>query len=244
MIRIAIVEDDANCAKELEGFFARYQSETGCFIQGDRFPSADRFLARYHRGAYHMIFMDIEMPGTDGMTASKRLREIDREVLLIFVTNLSQYALESYEVQAFNFIVKPIVYNNFFLKMERAVHELDLESDQKILLSVRDGDRSMDKIISIRDVRFVEVFGHKIIYHTTKGDVCVRDGSMKSIAERLIPYGFSMCDQSYLVNLAYITAIDKDEVYLNEDVIKISRRRRESFLADVAKRLSFGQVKK
>lgn len=244
MIKIAIVEDDVASSDELKTFFSRYQIEANVPFEVNCFSTADKFLSAYRYGKYQMVFMDIEMPGTDGMEAAKILRQKDADVLLFFVTNLSQYALESYEVQAFNFMVKPITYSNFFMKMERAVQRVLNDSDSKIILSLREDDRVMEKIISISDIRFVEVLGHQIIYHTVEGDVAVRDGSMKAVKAKLEHYGFSMCNQSYLVNMKYITAVDKDDVYVGDDVIKIARRRRADFLSAVAKRLSSGRVKK
>jgi len=121
MIKVAIVEDDMACANELKSFLSRYKIDAGCAMEAEYFSTADEFLKSFNAGDYEMIFLDIEMPGTNGMQAAKLIREKDSEVLLFFVTNLSQYALESYEVQAFNFMVKPITYDNFVLKIERAV---------------------------------------------------------------------------------------------------------------------------
>lgn len=244
MIRIAIVEDDVACLDELKSFFARYQVETNCSISVDGFESADTFLATYENGVYQMVFMDIEMPGTDGMEAAKILRTKDSDILLFFVTNLSQYALESYEVQAFNFMVKPIVYHNFFLKMDRAIQKIKNDADTKIIVSVKDGYKVVDQIVSISDIRFVEVYNHQITYHTTKGDFVARGDSMKTIGSKLEPFGFSMCNQSYLINLKYITAVNRDDVYIGDDVVKVARRRRGEFLSAVAQYISCGRVEK
>ncbi len=244
MIKIAIVEDDAVCFNELKSFFARYSIETNCSIFVDWFETADAFLTTYVNGAYQMVVMDIEMPGTDGMEAAKILRRKDEDILIFFVTNLSQYAVESYEVQAFNFMVKPIVYNNFYMKMNRAIQRLKNEAYTKVTVSVKENDKFVDKIIPISDIRYVEVYNHAITYHTTKGNFIARGESMKTIDANLESRGFSMCDQSYLINLKYITAVDKDEVYLGDDVIKISRRRRSEFLSAVAQYISYGRSTK
>ena len=77
-----------------------------------------------------------------------------------------------------------------------------------------------------------------------RSNFIARGESMKTIASNLESCGFSMCDQSYLINLKYITAVDKDEVYVGDDVIKISRRRRSEFLSAVAQYISYGRATK
>lgn len=244
MIKIAIVEDDTKCAEELNSFLNRYMIENNLPFGATRFSTADKFLERYENGDYDLIFMDIEMPGTNGMEAAKILRKKDGEVMLFFVTNLSQYALESYEVQAYNFMVKPIGYGDFVLKMGRAISRVTGDADNKLILTYKNGDRIMERIVNVSDIKYIEVFDHNIIYHMADGDISgVRGGSMKSVESRLAGCGFAMCDQSYLVNLKYITAVDKDEVHIGDDVIKISRRRRQEFLSAVARYLSFGDKK-
>ncbi len=244
MIRVAIVEDDVICLNDLKSCFDRYRVEKNCSIEIDSFDTADKFLSEYKTGVYSMVFMDIEMPGTNGMEAAKILRKKDGEVLLFFVTHLAQYALESYEVQTFMFMVKPVVYDNFFIKMERAIRRIGDDAEKQIVVSVKDGDGMMEKVLLISDIKYAEIFGHQTIYHTKNGDIVSRAGSMRSLAAKLMPYGFSMCHQSYLVNLKYITAVGKEEVYIGDDAIKISRQKRKEFLAAVAQYLSLGVTEK
>lgn len=101
MIKIAIVEDDLVQCRELNDHLKEYFNWINKAISVESFESGDKFLETFDPHKFHMIFMDIEMPGTDGMTVSKKLRKTDENVLLLFVTNLAQYALESYEVYAF-----------------------------------------------------------------------------------------------------------------------------------------------
>jgi len=204
------------------------------------FDTGDKFLSHYKTGEFDIIFMDIEMPGTNGMETAKILRKKDSDVFLFFVTNLSQYALESYEVQAFNFMVKPIKYGDFAMKMGRVIKRVASIKDNRLLLTYKNGDRVNEKIVSISDIRYVEVCDHNIIWHMTDENINgLRGETMKAIQARLSGYGFAMCDQSFLVNIKYITSVTKEEVHVGNDVIKISRRRRTEFLSTVARHLSF-----
>lgn len=246
MIQIAIVEDDSKYAQEIQSFINRYKIDKGLSIETHSFKTADDFLKEFKPGYYQMIFLDIEMPGTNGMQAAKIIREKDDKTFLFFVTNLSQYALESYEVHAFNFMVKPIDYDNFVLKVERAISMIKSDADQKIIIKIRDKRRDgyAEKIFTVADIKYVEVYNHQIIYHTIDGSFEVREGTMKTVCEKLGPYGFFMCDQSYLVNLKYVNKINKEDCIVGSDVIKISRRKKSEFLLAVAQYISFGTLKK
>lgn len=171
------------------------------------------------------------MPGTDGMTVSKKIRQRDEDVLLLFVTNLAQYALEGYEVHAFDYIVKPVNYFNLALKMKRAVGVLKQFDNATIIINTTEGQ----KIIEISKIRYVEVMKHNIIYHTTTGNYFVGYDSMKAVREKLEKYDFALCDRSFLVHLKYVTGINKDNLFLGEDVLKIAKSRRTEFTLALTK---------
>ena len=118
--------------------------------------------------------MDIEMPHMDGMEAAHRLREIDEEVCLIFVTNLAQYAIEGYEVRAMDFLVKPVEYDNFSLKLQKALAGRSRMQKKEIVLSSGSGIRRL----RLDELYYVEVMDHNLIYHTAGGDFSER-GSIK-----------------------------------------------------------------
>lgn len=234
MIKIAIVEDDLVQCRELNDHLKEYFNGINKAISVESFESGDKFLETFEPHKFHMIFMDIEMPGTDGMTVSKKLRKMDENVLLLFVTNLAQYALESYEVYAFDYIVKPVNYFNLALKMKRAVGALKNLDNATIITNTTKGQVVLD----VSQIRYVEVMKHNIIYHTTKGDYLVGYDSMKAVREKLEKYDFVLCDRSFLVNLKYVTGINKDDLYLGDDVLKITKSRRAEFTLALTKYFS------
>lgn len=234
MIKIAIVEDDGQQAEELRSYLTKYFSELHRPIEITSFDRADAFLASFGRQRYNMIFMDIEMPGTNGMDASKLLRQIDEDVLLFFVTNLAQYALESYEVSAFDYIVKPVNYYNLALKMKRALRMLKNTEDATMMINAADGQHT----VAVSEIRYVEVMGHSVTYHTTKGDLFVGYDSLKSIRSKLEPYDFALCDRSFLVNLKFVTGVNRENLYVGSDVLKIAKSRRTEFMLALTKYFS------
>lgn len=109
MLRCAIVEDTAQELEHLQNGLKRYSAERALPLNVTAFGNAADFLEHYCAD-YDIVFMDIELPGLNGMEAAHRLREIDRQVILIFVTNMAQYAVKGYEVDALDYIIKPAQY--------------------------------------------------------------------------------------------------------------------------------------
>lgn len=138
MLEIAIVEDEEKEALRLGGFLDRFSEETGIQLNHRWSDNASVFLEQY-QFQYDLIFMDIRMPGIDGMAAAERLREIDSAVKLIFITSLAQYAVQGYSVDALDYILKPVSYAAFALKMQRAVERCAQRREQWLLLNTNSG---------------------------------------------------------------------------------------------------------
>ena len=228
MRNIAIVEDDDKEAGLLEEQLRRYEKETGAEYRIVRFSDAIAFLTGYSAD-YDIVFMDIEMPDLDGMTAAKKLREVDPEVILVFVTNLAQYAVEGYEVSAMDFMVKPVRYDNLKLKLERAEKKLEGKGEDRFLVRGKNGP----VVICVPDIRYVEVTDHMLTFYTNEGAIKVT-GSLKEIEKRLEGRDFSRANSCYLVNLKYVTGASDGMVTVGGDRLSISRARRKSFMSDLA----------
>ena len=112
MRNIAIVDDDENIRQQLQSYLKKYTENFGEDFVVSEFSIPEAFLTNY-KSNYDVVFMDIDMPGMNGLQAAKRLRELDEKVVLIFVTNLAQYAIKGYEVAATDFVVKPVEYSKF-----------------------------------------------------------------------------------------------------------------------------------
>ena len=225
MIQVAIVDDERTAAKELEKCLRRYGEETGTEFETTHYSSGDKFLAQYYAGKFQIIFMDVSMPGTDGFRTSYRLREVDHDVVLVFVTNLAQFAIKGYEVDALDYILKPVAYSSFKLKIKRAVMAVHSKVSFQFTVVNEDGLWS----IRASDLCYIEVTDHNLIYHTKSADIKA-GGSLKNEEKRLAGEPFFRCNYCYLVNLRWVTGVQGSVVTVDGAGLQISRSRKKEFM--------------
>ena len=173
---------------------------------------------------------DIDMPGTNGMETAKRIRETDENVTILFITNVAQYAIDGYGIDAVDYILKPINYYEFQMKFHRAVAKAAHSKERSIMLDTVEGIRR----IRVNEIEYVEVLAHYIYVYTQKRVFKAR-GNMKEWEEELGPFGFSRVHKSYLVNMAKIDNIQRKDLTAGEHTIPISRNYRDSFMQDYMK---------
>lgn len=227
MIRTAIIEDNPVDARELSQLLQRYTSENGDVFQVTLYESADSFLAQYQ--PYDLIFMDIELPGQNGMDAARRLRQKDTLATLIFITNMAQYALHGYEVDALDFILKPVQYATLSMKLKKALRNIRTHSDIQLSLMTTSGFVR----ISASEMLYVEVRKHYLTYYT-ETDAYTARGAMKSAEQELNPLHFVRCNNCYLVNLRHVRAVQGNDIVVGTVSLQMSRSRRADFLRQLA----------
>lgn len=224
MIRVAIVEDSRSDADRLCALLEQYTKEHGDHFQVTVFEQSKTFLTQY-RQPYDLVFMDIELPDLDGMEAARALRQLDALVTLIFVTNMAQYALHGYEVGALDFVLKPVRYSTFSMKLKKAIRTIQKFNDTELNLIMPNGFAR----VASSQVLYVEVRKHYLTYHTEETSYTVR-GTMNEAEQRLTTLHFLRCNNCYLVNLRHVTAVRENEVLLGDLSLQISRPRRGAFL--------------
>lgn len=224
MLNIAVIEDDPEARSSLVSILKQYAGEYSETFHIFEFDDAVNFLDHYTE-KYQIVFMDIDLPYVNGLNAAKRLRELDSVTVLIFITNMAQYAVKGYEVNALDYIIKPVNYSSFALKMKRAVQQAHLLTADPCVITTKSGLRK----ISRHDIRYVEVSGHQIIYHTDQGEFQTY-GTMKQVIKEIDDSSFALCNSCYLVNMYYVTAIENFTVRLGETELQISHPRKKNFL--------------
>ncbi len=224
MIRIALVEDDASYRQELKAYLEQYARENGEEIDVKTFADGDE-IAQDYRAEYDIIFMDILMRFMNGMQAAREIRKKDEEVIIIFVTNTAQYAISGYEVNALDYVLKPINYYAFSKTMERALAKVKRDEEKFIVISNKYSAYKVNE----NAIQYVEINGHSLIYHTRDGDFGAV-GTMKEVEEELSGEHFFRCNKCFLVNLKYVDAIEGDDALVAGEPVQISRSRKKPFM--------------
>lgn len=222
--RVAIVEDDASDRELLKRGLSRYEREKGVSFDLCEFEDGEDLVTDY-AADYDLILMDIEMTFMNGMRAAKRVRELDPEVVIVFVTNAPQYAIEGYRVRAVDYILKPISWFSFSESLGRALMYVKERGSESITLALKDGKTKLP----IDRICYVEVQDHQLIYVTRDGRY-VTKGTIRDVETQLRSPQFCRCNRCYIVNLKYVESYQGCDIVVNGDVLQISRRQRKGFL--------------
>lgn len=231
MINVAIVEDEKAAADKLLAYLGEYGKATGNAFATKVYASAEAFLANYSMDT-DIVFMDIELEDMNGMDAAVRLRKVDPVVVLIFVTNISGYAIRGYLVSALDYLLKPVGRYAFETMMKRAVSAC---SKHEGVVNVR--TQNGLSCVRVSDIGYVEVSNHRLCYHTDKG--CIEAWGTLKETEAALGDGFARCCSSFLVNLRSVAAVEGKDVVLKDGTrLLLSRNYKNKFMEAIARLMS------
>lgn len=224
MIKTAIVDDDRDAINCISAYLKRFSEETGCEITGTAFGDAIGFLEQSH--LFDLVFLDIEMPFLNGMSAAEKLRETNDGIALIFVTNTAKYAVKGYSVDAVDYLLKPVSYPRFSALMKKTVRMLGSNADSDITLRTTGGMRR----VPLSSVIYVEIREHLLVWHTENGNAETW-GTLKE-AEKTLPIErFARCNHSCIVGLRHVESACGSETVLSDGSrLAISRSKKKSFM--------------
>lgn len=229
VIHVGVVEDDAVSRDRIVGMLARYQSENSKKFHVSTFDGGRELLVGY-RSDIDLLLLDIEMEPVDGMTAARRIRKLDRQVIIVFITNSAQYAVSGYEVAALSYLLKPVAYVAFAQELDRSIEQLQRRPRTPLLVS-SDGETHR---VDVEDLLYLESVKHRVVIHATDRDYSMV-GSLKTMEAELQGSGFVRCNSGYLVNLRHVVGVQQQECVLRGGTrLLISRPRRRDFLQALA----------
>ena len=228
MIRIAMVEDEAAVRKQLQGYIQRYTRQYGTAFAVTEFSDGVEILDAY-RPVYDIVLLDVEMKHLDGMETARRIRELDRDVVLLFITNMAQYAIKGYAVGALDYLLKPVPYFAFSQQLQKAEEKLRRRARYYLAVPVEGGLRRLDTA----QIYYMESEGHRVHFYTEEGEFSA-PGALKTFEEKLADLPFARCNSGYLVNLAQVKSVQQGLAQVGPYELQVSRPKRKSFLAALA----------
>lgn len=237
MIKIAIVEDDRMYAEQLEGYLRQYEAEYTESFDITAFTDGDAIVSSYH-SQFDIILMDIEMRFMNGMSAAEEIRRVDKEVVIIFITNMSQYAIRGYAVEALDYMLKPVSYFAFSQRLSRAISRMKKREQKSLVIPVKGGVVRLP----VNSILYIESQGHNLIYHTTSGEY-LSSGTMKDAEEALRSLHFFRGSKWYLINLQQVQGLGEGCAKLkNGQDVPLSRGQKKDFMEALAQH--WGEVMK
>lgn len=224
MIHIAVVEDNDKSREKLLSYLQKYQEEKKEVFEVTAFSDGTEIAADY-RPIYDIIFLDIQMKEMDGMSAAKIIRQTDENVVLIFITNMAQFAIQGYAVNATNYILKPVSYFTFAQQLNKTVAVIKKRADNYLM--IQKGSSLLR--LELSEVCYMESQGHYIEIHTAKDSFSILE-SMKNMEAQLEGKSFFRCNSGFIVNLAHIKRVEQSTVTVGNQDIPISRPKKKAFL--------------
>ena len=186
------------------------------------------------RDQIDILFLDIQMPGKDGMETAREFRKRSSDTVLIFVTAREEYEFEAFDVKAFHYLVKPFSDKKFYTVLQKAVTQY---REQNCLFQRKNTEEERFMIIKakgvsskvyIKDIIYAEVFNRKIVLHTTKGEIEYY-GKLSSLEEQL-GQDFFRPHRSYLVHFKYVVKYDAARIILEEGAVLMAKPRYSDFV--------------
>ena len=220
MIKFAICDDEPAMARELAGYLARYLEEHEVTAYSVSNFSSGRALLEAADG-FDVIFLDIQMEEPDGMETARLLRGQGNHSLLVFVTVLMELVFDAFQVEAYDYLTKPLDAARFARTMDRVLQTLEQRTAASIVIQQGSGC----EVVPLSDVVYCEVLGRKVYLHKADGTITGYYDRLEQL-ERRVDRRFFRCHRSYLVNLDHVRGCQAGQVLLSQgERIPVSRLR-------------------
>ena len=226
MINICIVEDESDQADLLRNYIQTYGNKNNQQFNITHFSDGIDLVDEY-RAQFDIILLDIQMKHLDGMVAAEKIRKVDADVVIIFITSTVRYAVQGYAVDALGYVLKPVPYLQFEQLFDKAISRV-MTKKEKLYIRVSVDERQLK--LDCDNIYYIESQRNNVCIHCADEDY-ITAGPLKKFEEMLSGHGFSKCHNAYIVNLSYVEGVRKEEVLLtNGIVLPISRARKKEFM--------------
>ena len=217
MIQIAFCDDDQTVLDQLSALLEKYRTQRCIQIQCTAFRSPLDLLAEIEKGVrYDILFLDVIMPAENGITVAKEIRQYDTAVEIIFLTSSTEFAVESYAVDAWYYQLKPIRREDFFRLMDSACAACTREQKHSLILRSKSGIVRLE----LEELVYCEVMGRTLTFHLNNGVVLESMGRLDDLCDQLVEYpNFLRPHRSFLINMEYIANIAARSITMQDGAV-------------------------
>ena len=219
-MKIAIIEDEKAHSQLLESYIQSFSKAEQVRMELQYFESAENFMFAWEaEHDFDLLFLDIQMAGMDGMSLAKQIRRQNEEVLIVFTTGISDYIQEGYEVEALQYLLKPLKEENVHKCLKRALAKRPAED----FLVFHTEEETLK--LTERSINYIEARGHGSCIGAAHQQPIEVKESLSAIEQMLKAGEFIKCHRSYICRLGNVHHIDKENVYFDDgSSIPVSRR--------------------
>ena len=222
-MKIAVCDDDISELKRLSLILEKYQKERNISLSHKEFKSSTELAETAQTAGYDIYILDVIMPVLDGINLAREIREFDKAANITFLTSAPEFAVESYEVKAVDYIVKPVREERLFYSLDDILERNGHERGKFVIAKSNAEVRK----IYLSEICFAEARERKIIYHTETGENIECGGRFSQVCEVMRKNGeFLLVHRSYLVNMNFISSIGSAFMYMqNGEEVPVAQRR-------------------
>lgn len=220
-MKIAVCEDDERELARLAKMIGEYQANHGLGPNCRSFYNGTDFLHNIKGGEYDLVILDVLMPGISGIQVAQELRRLDKNVRLIFISSSSEFAVESYSVGAYYYLLKPADAGSLFPLLDKVRNELSVQDKQELVLKSRESVIA----ISFAQLEYIEVINKTVSFHLSDGVVHELASALSAFEKKLLDRPeFFKPHRSYIINLNYVKTIATNSVVMKSgNNIPVSR---------------------
>lgn len=222
-MRIAVCDDEKQVRDSLCEIIKKEYPKAKTFV----YCCGEELLAKKMQD--DILFLDIQMPGINGMDVAKEIRIKNKDMIIIFITGIEGYVFGAFDVEAFHYLVKPFSESQFRKVLKNAVEKYQcIGLENKDIRNVLIKTKGEHIKINTKDIIFAEVFNRKIIIHKTDEDIEYY-GRMSEL-EKMVGSGFFRCHRSYLVNMNFVVKYNASMIYTEKGNVLMAKQHYPEFV--------------
>ncbi len=234
MLRLAVCDDEPYMRDEIRALLAAYMEEKGLPCEIDGFSGGGELLSC--EKTYDLLFLDLRME-PDGLETARQMRKQGFHGLLVFLTVLKERVFDTFEVQPFDYLVKPLCPERLYQTLDRAAAFWERGAADRLPVQ----KNGVWRVVPFSGILYGEVWGRKIFLHQRDGEILDYYEKMENLIKQ-VDSRFFRCHRSYLVNLDYVRGCTGQTALLPGEVrLPVSRSRQKEFIWALLRRMKEGQ---